>query len=169
MPGVGVKLGNLDFGVDMTGLRHHLRLPWFALAAIVGMLSMVGEASARSTSGAAGARKSCCVVSTPADCCCCPAKAEPLAPSVGPKAAIVAVEVRLSASDRPCECRSDEPAAPASRLESSPTRLLSERAHEEVVATAFSVRPLASLCRFDSPPGSPPKSPIYLLTTRLLI
>jgi hypothetical protein len=130
---------------------------------------MVGEASARSTGRAVDAPKSCCVVATPSACCCCPAKAESLATSVVPKAATVAAEARLSAPGRPCECRSDEPAAPASKPESSPTKPRSERAHDEMVATAFSVRPLASLDRFISPPGNPPKSPLALLTTRLLI
>jgi hypothetical protein len=125
----------------MTAFRHHPRLPWFALAAIVGMLSMVGEASARPVKGATEAPKSCCVVPPPSDCCCCPAKPKPLMPAVERSAMLPTGEARLSAPAIPCECRTDEPADPYSKPESRTPEPGSEPASEETVGSSFAVRP----------------------------
>ncbi len=153
----------------MRTLRHHLRASGIALAAIVGMLSMVGEASARATSGASEARKACCVAPTPADCCCCPAKADPRPASAGPQDPSIASGVRLAASDRPCGCRADTPAAPASKPESSSRERRPERADEASVATAFVPYAPGSFARSVPPTGSPPSFPLSFLISRLRI
>jgi hypothetical protein len=153
----------------MTAFRHHPRLPWFALAAIVGMLSMVGEASARTVKGATQAPKSCCVVPPPSECCCCPAKAKPLIPAIELSAMFPTDGARLSAPAVPCECRSDEPADPASKPESRTDEQRSDRAGEELAGSTFAAPPSATFAHFVPPTGSPPKSPLYLRTTRLLI
>jgi hypothetical protein len=153
----------------MTAFRHHPRLPWFALAAIVGMLSMVGEASARTMKGTADAPKSCCVMPPPSDCCCCPAKAKPLVPAIEQPAASPTGEARLSVPAVPCECRSDEPADPASKPESRNLEQRPERTGEKAADSPFVTVPSTRLALFVPPTGSPPKSPLYLRTTRLLI
>jgi hypothetical protein len=153
----------------MTAFRHHPRLPWFALTAIVGMLSMVGEASASTVKGATQAPKSCCVVPPPSDCCCCPAKAKPLIPAIELSAMFPTDEARLSAPAIPCECRTDEPADPYSKPESRTPEQGSERASEEQVGSSFVLHPSTAFARFVPPTGNPPKSPLYLHTTRLLI
>jgi hypothetical protein len=153
----------------MTTAHHHLRLPWFALAAIVGMLSMAGEVSARTMKGSSEAPKSCCITPPPWDCCCCPAKAKSVAPAIERLAMLPTGEARLSAPAVPCECRSDEPADPASKPESSTAYQLSQRAGEEPSGSPFATLPSTPFAHFVPPGGSPPKSPLYLHTTRLLI
>jgi hypothetical protein len=155
----------------MVIFRHHLRLPWLVLAAIMGMLSMAVEVSAGSTKGATDAprSKSCCVVPPPSDCRCCPAKARSFVPAIERSAASTTVEARLFSAALPCECRSDLPTDPASRPESREAEPRPERIGETAVDPSFVAVPLARFTRFVPPTGSPPGSPLSLLTTRLLI
>src|SRR5258708_2063011 len=112
----------------MTAFRHHPRLPWFALAAIVGMLSMVGEASARTVKGATRAPRWGGVVPRPWECCCGRAKARPLTPAIELWAMSPPEGAGLSAPAVPCECRWDEPTDPASKPESRTDEQRSDRA-----------------------------------------
>ena len=153
----------------MTDLRYHLRHSLIALAAIVGMLSMVGEASARNPGGSSNTPKSCCVVTTPADCCCCPAKPDSLPFSAGRSTGVATGETRVATPDRSCECRSNEPAAPASKPESRSQEQRSERVSEGAFDTSFFVRPSVTSSRYIPPTGGPPNSPLPLLTIRLQI
>jgi hypothetical protein len=164
-----VSLGNFTPGLSMIIPRHHLRLSHIALAAIVGMLSMVGEASARMPGGLSDSAKSCCIVPMPSDCCCCPAKANSLAASAGRSTEIANGETRLAAPAGSCECRSNEPAAPASKPESRSPDRRTERVSEGAVDTSFFVRPPVTSSRFIPPTDGPPNSPLHLITIRLQI
>ncbi len=143
----------------------------FALAAIAGMLTMAPEASASTSSGKLVSPKSCCAVPTPSACCCCPAEA---VKATSPKVAAVetvAVGNLVTAPASSCDCRSDEPTAPASKHESSSieTEQRPVRSSADLSEMSFDVRPASTFARFILPNGSPPRSPLYLLTSHLLI
>src|SRR5581483_9413275 len=101
----------------MSGLRRHLRLSWVALAAIAGMLSVVGEASACSAKPEIKAGRPCCAASQTPSCCCeAPATDSADLPPTAPRAGD-----GLARPPAPCQCRPGEPAEPAQKSESSPS------------------------------------------------
>jgi len=103
----------------MTDLRHHFRLAWIALVAIVGILSFVVMPRRPTTSGPPrnGAR-ACCLKRVCTVCCCTPASASSAPSTTERSMALTPRGSGLSTPARPCECRSSEPGAPASRQES---------------------------------------------------
>lgn len=165
----------------MPRFRRHVRFSLIAFAAIAGMLSFGGEASASTSTAAVSrakaqaSRRSCCVKQRVcAACCCVPAGAsarrgEPralpaIAPSTGARLA--------SSTGVPCECRSNDPAAPARLPDESrgvdPRGGLGQGwgAAAEPVLGLASVR---SSARRAGPAAPPSATPLYIRTARLLI
>ena len=91
----------------MTRLRQQLRLPWIALAAIVGMLSAVGESSACEVKSAPEANRPCCANQASSDCvrCCDFMKVKgSTRPETLGQTIITATEIGLADARRRCEC-----------------------------------------------------------------
>lgn len=145
------------------------RTLWVALAAIAGILSLAGDASACRVSDAAPAGRSCCVGRSPADCCCKGPVAAPERTATAP-APIGASRPSLGIPSPGCECRPGEPTAPTDRP--------AQRVHDDRpdAGRAYDLAPgfvpvpgLPPASRPIEPTASPPKAPIYLRTARLLI
>ena len=162
--------GKSGRGVAMNGLRYHFRLTWIALAATVCMLSVMGNASASTTSGAPqnGARV-CCLKRVCTVCCCPQASASSAPLTTGRSVALPASGGSLSTPARPCECRSSEPGAPDSRHESRTSEDRSDQSHGESVQLNVHAPVAITFAQLILPTASPPKSPLYLRTARLLI
>lgn len=158
----------------MSTPRPHLRLPLVAFAAIVGFVSMVGEASARGGSGGVDRAKSCCVATDSPDhsCCCCASKSADSSGTVTTERRLVApvAEIELSSTaGNSCECRLNVPADAASNPVSRSMERRSDCGVERFAeASAASLRS-ASMVRFVSLQSCPPRSPLAFLTSRLLI
>jgi hypothetical protein len=164
------QIGQVRRGVAMTGFRFHFRLTWIALAAIVGMLSVVSNASASATSGASqnGAR-ACCLKRVCTVCCCPSASASSSPLTAGRSEALLSTEGRFTAPARPCECRSSEPASPASRHDSRSSEDRADQTSGESAQLNVYAPTAVTFARRNLPTASPPKSPLYLRTSRLLI
>jgi hypothetical protein len=151
-------------GNVMTGLRHHLRLPGIVLAAIVGTLSVVGEVSACSTKAASN----CCPGPAKSACCCEPATGQPRSESAERGTVHSASAVRF-APEPGCECRSGEPTGPASKSESPPSQHRTDQGSPRILELVPDVRPPIAITRLVLPTESPPRTPLYLRTSRLII
>ena len=127
------------------------------------MLSVVGEASACSTGSKAA--RSCCAAA-PATACCCET---PGPETAGPAALTPPIGGGLSAPDRPCECRPGDPAEPASKPESPSSVQRGARDRADSGEVTFHARPAVAFARIVGPTGDPPKTPLYLRNSRLLI
>jgi hypothetical protein len=149
----------------MTSLRPHPRFPWIALAAFVGLLSVVGEASACSDKPASKATRSC-GSACPATACCCES---PSPESTDLSTAPRPVGVNLSVPYAPCECRPGGPTDPASKPESTSSERRSDHDRVESVDVTIEAHPAIASARIVLPAESPPKTPLYLRTSRLLI
>jgi hypothetical protein len=161
----------------MTSSRH-LRVIWAALLAVMGTLCVPGEGSA-STGKARAAemfRQGCCCVTKPASGCCCETET-PLslntpaaAPRDGLPAPATALEPRDSSRAGSCRCGYSDPVTPGSK-----SSINSTEGETDSVATlplgAFVMpeRPAPAFGRYVSSRGSPPRSPLYLRHSRLLI
>jgi hypothetical protein len=163
------QLGQVRHGVDMNGLRYHFRLIWIALAAILGMSSVVGNASASTTAGVPkNGSLACCLKRVCTVCCCTPAPASD--PSKTERSmALPSSESGLYSSARPCECRSGGPGSPASRHESRSSEDRHDETQGEPVDLSVHVPTAVPFARLMVPTANPPKSPLYLRTARLLI
>ena len=158
----------------MTGPRHHSRPLWFALLAIVGMVSVADVASACSERPAPAA-KVCCTAHSVPDCSCCPAAELPAAGSVARSGSLPSLaapaRAELARTAPSCECRSNAPAAPA--RDSKPRSTSEDRTDpgpgQLLPSLSSSARPPAAPVAPTSANASPPKSPLYLRTSRLLI
>jgi len=75
----------------------------------------------------------------------------------------------LAVPDRPCECRSSDPAAPTSEPESRSSEDRSDHVCGDSVGLTLDAHPAITFARLILPTASPPKSPLYLRTSRLLI
>jgi hypothetical protein len=147
--------------------RLQLRLPWVALVAIMGMLSVAGEATAGTVNGAS---RECCIVRTCDKCCCdAPSTSSPPATTNRPSAH-PSDRANLTTPTRPCECRSGEPAAPAPKPASRSSESRGDQARSNSFARSVDApAPADVFARLLLPTGSPPKTPLYLRTARLLI
>lgn len=161
-------------GAVMTRPRLHLRPFWIALLAIAGMVSVTDAASACTVKEVPAPPASCCAGRPASDCSCCPpAESADFAPAAtssdrlmvaGPPAA------RLARSPSSCACRSNEPAAPARESKPRSSEDRSDPVGGQALAgLAVVARPPAAIVRPISAHPSPPKSPLYLRTSRLLI
>jgi len=149
----------------MPRLRPDLRLSWVALAAIVGLLPLAGEASA----SAAGNASSCCAKhACPMMCCqkpCTPSGHEAARPLV----AVALVRGGLvSLPAVPCECRSDDPAESAPKPETPTSNHRSEQDNRSIDLSIDSSRPAVSVAH-RTPAFGLSRAPLLLNTTRLLI
>ncbi|AMV38108.1 hypothetical protein [Planctomyces sp. SH-PL62] len=153
----------------MPTTRRQLRPFLVALLAIAGMVS----ASACTTKPASASR-TCCASRPSSECdCCAPGEMRPSSGVASrADAAIVTPAARAidQAPSASCECRASEPAAPSER----PAQRTSPN-HSEIqdlglsVAVAPALKSSPSLARLLLPNESPPGSPLYLRTSRLLI
>ena len=144
----------------MTKLRHHLQHFGIALAAMAGMLSIVGEVSACSDTASRAATRSCCTANV-ASCCC---------ESPGTKTTDVSpVENNLSVPFAPCECRPGVPSDPAQKPGLPAPERRSDQYRSNAVKVTFEVRSAIVLIRIAPPTLGPPGSPLYLRTSRLLL
>jgi hypothetical protein len=159
----------------MARLLRHARLGWIALAAIVGVLSSAEGAAAGTMAAGCEPDEGCCVSRPMPACGCCPS---PTPSNAGASAGLADGDVQreldrtasLGQNVRPCECRANDPAAPASKTDrTSPERRqggdqspICEVRHVTDEQPSPFAAPLV-------PPGSsPPRTPLYLRTSRLL-
>lgn len=156
----------------MTTRRPNSNIFLIAFAAIVGMLSF-GDVASACTTKPVSAPKACCAERPPSECgCCTPGETLPSSGVSSRADAIVGSPARvLSQAPTPsCECRASEPAAPSERPAQRTSTERSEAKGFETFATiATVVRPSPLLGRLLLANESPPKSPLYLRTSRLLI
>ncbi len=152
--------------------RHHPNLLWTALVALMGLLSVGNYASACSE---VKAPKACCASNHARNCGCCGSSA-PTAAAVRPEGVewtslSAAPTVNVSLPGSTCECRANDPAAPAPKPESrSSDESRTDQGHDEVISyLAYAPRPFRAACRLVSANVSPPKSPLYLRTLHLLV
>lgn len=142
----------------MTQARRHLQALAVAFVAIVGLLSMAGNVDASSTGG-------CCVKRASTVCCCEPASlASPAA-----RQAPGSIGSSLNSTALPCECRSSDSPAPASRHESRSVEEQSERGVDECVEPTFLSASPKTLSHGLPSNASPPYALACLRTTHLLI
>jgi hypothetical protein len=162
--------GQFRRDVDMTDLRHSFRLTWLAVAAFVGMLSVVGDASGSTVSSAPRNRvRHCCLKRDCTVCCCTPASASSGPFTTGRSAALLSGRIAFSTPAGPCECRSSEPGAPASRQESRSSLDRAGQGHGASIHLNVHAPAAVAIARHILPAASPPRSPLYLRTSRLLI
>ena len=152
----------------MNGLRRDLCLPLIALWAITGMLSVPGEVSACSIEAPSRASRACCTGSAGSACCCesttVESQPEPTARTTSPLAA-----GGLFAPKAPCECRQGEPIGPASKPRLPSPERRTDHDRDGSVELTFELRPAVVFVRLIPPTESPPGTPLYLRTSRLLI
>lgn len=139
-----------------------------ALAAIVGMLSFGGTASACSAESSPKAR-SCCATRPSSGCGCCVAtpaedrrESDSLAASPG--------RVPQAAPAPACECRADEPTpTPGRPAQRASVERTEAGMGEALLSLVPADRTGPSLARGLIPNESPPDSPLFLRHSRLLI
>lgn len=154
----------------MTRLYHHLRLPWIALAAIVGLLSVAGESAACEAKSTPKAARSCCASRSSSDCGgCCGFVEDSSRPAANGRSVAAAAEVGLAVPQRQCECRSGGPAAPAPKPESRPAQTRPDRDRDTDVAFFIEDSAAVTFAPLTPRPSGSPKTPLYLRTSRLLI
>jgi hypothetical protein len=149
---------------------NDFRLALIVLAAIAGVLSFSDYARAESTGSASQpARRSCCVNRVcPAGCCMrggSPARSRANEPTV----AGLSRTTGLTSPDPSCECRTGEPASPAAKAGSESVKTRSDAGTGESVTLVFSTVHLGLLSRLIESVRRPPKTPLYLMTARLVI
>jgi hypothetical protein len=161
----------------MTSSRH-LRVLWAVFVAVMGTLCVPGGASAATGQARAAEmfRKGCCCVTKPASGCCCETKT-PLSLTAPAQAPVDGLPAPASAIERvddsrvgSCPCGFSEPAAPGSKSsQGSIERETDSAATLPLGAFVVPERPAPAFGRYVSSRGSPPRSPLYLLHSRLLI
>jgi hypothetical protein len=158
------------FGATMTASRHHFRLSSVVFAAILGTFSAVGEVSASALkSDGQGPGRACCLSRVCAKCCCPPvSKVSGVSPS-GPSANVSTARSRLSAPAPLCECRPGGPNSPASKDEPRSSETREDQVAGHAAEPTVESVPAITLVRIDLTPPAPPKAPLYLRTSRLLI
>jgi hypothetical protein len=148
------------FGGSMTRHLSDIRLPWIALAAIVGLLSAAGEASA------ADKACKCCVKQGCSMGCCGQPGTRSAAETAMPPVAVALVRVDLTSLPAdPCACRSGEPAEPASEPETP----ASDQDQAGSVGLPLEPSRLAVFTPVSAPASGLSRAPLLLNTTRLLI
>ena len=157
--------------------QNRLNLLWVAFAALLGMLSINNVARACTE---VKAPKACCSGDSSGcgGCCSSSKSTAPLsnetttrAHGVEWKAASATVGVEITRPGTSCECRSNEPVAPASKpVSSSSDESRSDQGGEEVIAYLdFAPKPLVPSLRPVSPNDGTPKCPVYLRICHLVV
>lgn len=156
----------------MARLLRHARLGWIALAAIVGVLSSAEGSAAGTMAAGCEPDEGCCVSRPMPACGCCPS---PAPSHAGLADGDVQRELDRTASlgqdVRPCECRASDPAAPASKTE-RPAPERRQGGDESPVCEVrhvTDVRPSPFATSLVPPGSSPPRTPLYLRASRLLL
>lgn len=155
----------------MTNHPHRLNLLWVAAMALAGILSVGDTARACAETKVP---KACCEGSPAADCQCCgmPNSASlsgvARAHGTGWTSALGVEGLRPGGS---CECRSNDPVAPAQKPESRTSdESRTDQGNDAVVAyLTHAPQPSMPASRLISANLSPPKSPLYLRTLHLLV
>jgi hypothetical protein len=163
------KLGNFGEAAAVNGLRSNLRLPYIVLAAIVGMFSVAGEASACSTKQASTAPSACCVGRVQSACCCEAKKTELPLESTGRFLARSTNDAGHFTPAPSCGCRSGSSNEPAPKPESPTSRHRTDQDRLESCEPIILANRAITITRFILPSVSPPATPLYLRTSRLLI
>jgi hypothetical protein len=163
------KLGSFGEAAAVNGIRSNLRLPYIVLAAIVGILSLAGEALACATKQASTALSACCVGRVQSACCCEVKKTELPLESTGRTLARSTTEASLFTPVRSCECRSGNSNEPAPKPESPTSRHRTDQNRVESDEPIILANRAMTITRFILPSVSPPATPLYLRTSRLLI
>ena len=154
----------------MTAVRCYLRLSSIALAAIVGMLSVAGEAAACSTKGSSDNTRSCCATPSRSACCCVAETAEPSPRPIEHTAVGLAGESEHHlAPDSSCECRPSRPSEPAPKPQSPTSERRTDQDRARSFESILGIRPRITFVSLVSSTESPPGAPIYLRASRLLI
>ena len=157
---------------------RHFRILWAVFMAVMGTLCLPDGASAATGRARAAAmfRKGCCCVTKPKSGCCCETKT-PLSlnpPAVSPVDGLPGVtpagERMGNSRGGSCQCSISDPVSPGSKSKSNSIENESDSgATLPLEAFITPERPsLAFRCNITSR-GSPPKSPLYLRNSRLLI
>jgi hypothetical protein len=153
----------------MTRLLRDLRAFGIALAAVAGVLSVSGTASACSAGAAGKATSSCCTARPDTACGCCGEAVDVPSPAVGTR-----VDSHHEAGSRVipagrCVCRPERPPVPAGAPQSRPAERPSERLFDGAITVDAAPASAARLRSSPlSPSGSTPDAPVYLRTARLL-
>jgi hypothetical protein len=154
----------------MTASRHYFRLSSVVLAAILGTFSAVGEASTSAPkSDGQGPGRACCVGRVCAKCCCPPASKMSGLPSSGSSANVPTPRSRLSTPAPLCECRPGGTNSPASDDEPRSSETREDQIAGHAAEPTLESVPAITLVPVVLSPAVPPKSPLYLRTSRLLI
>ena len=148
---------------------------WIAFSALLGILSMGNAARACNDTKAP---KSCCESAPAADCNCCGFSDSFASPTwatqtqgVGGSVTSSLLGIELSGQGNSCECRSNNPVAPASKpVTSSSDESRSDQGNEEVIAYLdFAPKPLIASSGPESQNDGTPKCPVYLRTLHLIV
>ena len=154
----------------MTDIRLNFRHPWFALAAVIGILLVVSDASASTKPALRDTSRSCCLKRICTACCCEPASVPTRRDTAEHSVANRPSGAGLASSPAfPCECRSNDPAAPAQKPESHSDDHRSDRDRDETVDPTLDSPPAIPFIGVALPVASLSKAPLYLHTTHLLI
>jgi hypothetical protein len=137
------------------------------------MLSTSVEASACSASPASKAVRACCAGRPSGDCGCCGEKTSVPSPKRVPGEAtfsLSAVATISETSTPSCECRESEPAAPSNKSSQRLSETRSDDGRTDAVSVLIAaVRPPATSRHLFELNASPPKIPLYLHTSHLLL
>jgi hypothetical protein len=149
--------------------RRYFRIPSVALAAIIGMLSVAGEASACSMKAAKKAASACCTGNSQSACCCDADKVESKFQSSELTLVRTLPEAGAIAPASSCECRPGNPTEPASKPESGTSRHQTDQDRVRSASLISEIRPAIIFVRLALPTERPPATPLYLRMSRLLI
>ena len=148
----------------MTGPGYPLRLPSLVLAAIVGMLSAAGEASACSALRAGKPISGCCARRAQS-ACCCQAKTVKSRPE---SSRHTLGGIGSSAEEAACVCRPGAPADPAPKPRSPSDERRTPQDRTGSVEPTNELYLAIAFVRLVPPTESPPGAPLYLRTSHLL-
>jgi len=155
----------------MTELRHHLRLPWIAIAAVVWVLSLVSDASASGMNRVPGNDiRACCLNRVCTVCCCKPISAPARRESPLRPATLTASRSGLAnGPSLPCGCRANAPGAPVRNPQLSSEDDTSGQDRGDSLDLTTERSPASTFAQLILHVSRPSKSPLYLRHARLLI
>jgi hypothetical protein len=102
-------------------------------------------------------------------CCCEPAAAKSRPASADRSTVLPPAGAGLVTPEPPCQCRSGGPNAPASKSESPSPERRPEQDRTGSAEAAVDIRPVIAPDGLVPPTESPPGTPLYIRTSRLLI
>jgi hypothetical protein len=153
----------------MTSLRSPVAITAIATSALMALILIPGKAAACSANGGSAAQGACCSGGAECACCCEPASVESRLPFTDRSIVYFSAGTGVTIPNRPCECRFHEPSEPASKSEfpSSERQLERDDLHSaKLGAYGF---PGITPARLVHATESPPRAPLYIRTSRILI